>query len=176
MLWTIIILLILIGVIRKTMSSKSRDANLRRRKAFGVPPKTPIVTHHSGLVVPSGDVYTWKSENGIEFVSRATGAKCTIPLDRILGLQYVQDIQTYTTGGGRSIAGAAVGAVIAGPVGAIVGGRSKTKTKTEDRSLIVMRVKSEAGPEMDVLFKGSEFSYQALSKVLNGEVLRPDPS
>jgi hypothetical protein len=163
----IVIFLVLLAIGVGTAIVLSSKAERARRDKYGIPSTANLVPYQSGLAgITPGNVYVWRDEEGLQFVGQLNGTKRTIPLDRIVSLQYNQDIQTYSTGGGRSISGAVVGGVIAGPVGAIVGGRSKSKTKTVDRSTVNLRVKSEAGPEIDIIFQGGQTSYQVLSSLL----------
>jgi hypothetical protein len=161
----IFLVLLMAGVVTAIMlSSKAEKA---RRDKYGIPSSAHLVPYQSGLAgIAPGNVYVWRDEEGIQFVGQLNGTKRTIPLDRIVSLQYNQDIQTYSTGGGRSISGAVVGMAVAGTVGAIVGGRSKSKTKTVDRSTVNLRVKTDAGVEIDIIFQGGQTSYQALSSLL----------
>jgi hypothetical protein len=144
-----------------------RRSGRRKLAQYGIPSNAYLFLYESGLAnIRPGFVYGWRDENGLTFVADKDGTKRTIPLDRIVALQYNQDIQTFSTGGGRSITGAVVGGVIAGPVGAVVGGRSKAKTKTVDRSTVHLRVRGESDIEVDIIFKGGQKAYQALASLL----------
>lgn len=90
-----------------------------------------------------------------------------INIDNVLGFGYVGEIKRYieTKGGGVSIGGALVGSVIAGPIGAVLGGRKgiTTEEKVEDNRQLYLIIKDEDKVYNLELFS---FDYDLLKKVI----------
>jgi hypothetical protein len=87
-----------------------------------------------------------------------------IPRSNILGLSMDKSVQHVSTGGGRSIGGAVVGAVIAGPVGAIVGGRSSSNiTRLDESKTYFSSIVS--GMQFQMTFDGGQPTYNVLTSL-----------
>lgn len=120
-------------------------------------PSEAILLHYQGgnPGLSAGASLVWADAAGLVLVGLKTGKKIIIPKAHIQGVDLHSDVQTLTTGGGPSVTGAVIGDVVAGPVGAIVGGSRRSKTKTEDRSTVHVRVNS-TGIETALIFKGGQ--------------------
>jgi hypothetical protein len=98
---------------------------------------------------------------------RCASTRTEIPIANIVGIQFNEQWQVVNTGGGLSVGGAVAGALLFGPVGAIVGGQKRTKLQSFNRSSIRLRVRSDSGVEYDILFGGGLRGYERIAGLLS---------
>lgn len=136
----------------------------KRAKAFREAHEIPQDSNTVGYNYGYSDrlrskLYYWKGEDGSLNFSEASCAKNKIPVkinilkDNLVGFLVTGDITTSTKvkGGGVSIGGALVGNAVAGPVGAVIGGRKKVTsetTTTDTRQVILKFVEGGADKAM----------------------------
>lgn len=164
----VIVLLIVIFVVFPILGSV-REKKFRAR--YEVHTDARAFQYLGGLSgVRPGLVYAWRDEDGLKFVAKRDGTHKDVPFSNIVKVQFNSDVQTVTTGGGRSIGGAIVGDVIAGPIGAIVGSKKKATTKTIDRSTVDVVAKTDTGLEATIMFKGSRSTYNKIAEMVGASI------
>lgn len=113
-----------------------RRKEKNKRERLGVPKGAYKIHYYNGYDKQmSHKLYYWKDNNSLNFcdtVEKNGPIHITIPKECVLSFTSTGELSTQTnvSGGGVSLGGAAVGGVLLGPVGAIIGGRKKVKTKT----------------------------------------------
>lgn len=132
----IILAIILLIVFFANQSAKKNRAYLLEQ---GVPADHKAVMYYQGYNVSlNNPILFWITPDALhlcESCPRKKGGdltKISIPKENIIAFTKTGELtaQTNVSGGGASIGGALVGAAVAGPVGAIIGGRKKVKTHT----------------------------------------------
>lgn len=100
--------------------------------------RLPIIL--GGYTRPFGKtLWEWTENGTLKILETKPSIKGTqpyllsIPKENVIAFMMTGDrtVQSKVSGGGVSLGGAVVGAAIAGPVGAIIGGRKKVKTETQ---------------------------------------------
>lgn len=139
-------------------------------QSFGIPDQAPAVEYEGGHPdLPNKClVRVWSTSNHLFIASVVPLGKSKlvrIPAGDLVQLSLHSNVQHVNTGGGRSIGGAIVGGAIAGPVGAIVGGRSATKVETFDESKTYLFFRCN-GVLMQVIFKGGPDTYNKLAPII----------
>lgn len=166
MLILVIIIIVIVGLVMMVKAGGRRQERDRREK-YKIPTDASVLNYLGGHAqMKAGTVYAMSENAELILVSRESGERIAIPFGEISGVELNSDIQTYSTGGGRSVGGAVVGDIIAGPLGAIVGGSKKSKVKTEDRSTVLLRTKNQRGMEFAIIFKGGQYVYNNITKLL----------
>jgi hypothetical protein len=133
--------------------------NKATRIANGVPEGFKFLNYKAGsLGLKFGTICAWSEGKILRFSSKIGENQTGIPFDKILKVNFNSDVQTVTSGGGRSVGGAVVGGVILGPLGAIVGSRSKAKTHEVDRSTVHFSFMSERNIEQALIFEGTNYN------------------
>lgn len=152
------VILIVIGVIIAfiVLAKKGEEAS---RIKNGVPEGFKFLRYKAGsLELRPGKVCAWAEDEKLKF-SDINGLKqAEIPIEKIIKVDYDSNVQTVTTGGGRSISGAAIGGLALGPVGAVVGGRSKSETRKVDMSTVQLIFTGQNGIEQSLIFDGVDYS------------------
>jgi hypothetical protein len=163
-----ILILVVLFVVFPIVGSKNEQ---KRRANYQVPKTAYALQYLGGLSgVQNGLVYVWRQGDTVSFVAKKDGTTRSVDLSNVLHVQFNSNIQTINTGSGRSIGGAIVGEIVAGPVGAIVGSRSKTKTKTVDNSTINIVVINDSGKQATVTFKGKQATYNKVADILGASL------
>ena len=152
MIFLVIIALIILWVILASRKEK------KKRERLGVPKGAFKIHYYSGYDKPmSHKLYYWKDANVLNFcdtIEKNGPSRITISKENILSFTSTGELSTQTniSGGGVSLGGAAVGGVLLGPVGAIIGGRKKVKTKTTTTDTRKTIIKfSEDGIEKSIM-------------------------
>lgn len=130
----IVLTIILLIVFFSTRNGQKKRAYLLEQ---GVPADHKAAMCYEGGA-PSNLVLFWTTPDALHLcasrpqVKGGDLTKITIPKDDIVAFTMTGDVTTQTNvkGGGASIGGALVGAAVAGPVGALIGGHKKVKTQT----------------------------------------------
>lgn len=170
--WMVILLVIsAISFIVQGFTAMMRTAQKeelgKRRTQLNIPLNATLFIYNGGHPeLPAGKVSGWQSDESVEFTEMKSGHHVSISKTAIRSIDLHSDVQTVTTGGGRSLTGAVIGDVVAGPIGAIVGGTKKAKTKTIDQSTVHMRVTDSNGTEISLVFKGGQSTYNTLTSLL----------
>lgn len=132
----IIFLLVIVAIIFLCVHSNKKEKV--RKLSLNVPSGTKKVRYYEGYSENlSGYLYFWHDNNSLTFCDpKGNGRHIEISKDNILNFnmigEYHEDIKTTggeVKGGGVSVLGAAAGGAIAGPVGMVLGGRKKVKSK-----------------------------------------------
>lgn len=171
--WLVVILVLsaLIFVwssIKHAARKAAHKSLLKRREGLGIPANAELLTYQGGNPnLPSGQVSAWADETCVYFTEMQSGQQLGIPRIRIQRAELKQDVQSITTGGGRSLTGAVVGDMVAGPVGAIVGSRKSTKTRTIDRSTVHLHILNGQGAQVSMVFKGGQSTYNQIAKLID---------
>jgi hypothetical protein len=152
------IILLIIAVIIGLCVWKGKK-NKALRIANGVPDGFKYLNYKAGsLGLKYGTICAWTDEKILKFSSKIGENQIGIPFEKIIRVNFNSDVQTVTTGGGRSVGGAVVGGALLGPVGAIVGGKSKTKTREVDRSTVHFVFTGENSIEQSLIFDGGNYN------------------
>lgn len=138
-------LLFIVALIALIVYLNKKEKKLRGQ--FNIPSEAKKIFYYGGYTINlKPKIYFWNNDNTLFLCDPKTSDRhLTISKDNILNFslegEYHRD--TKVTGGGASVGGAIVGGAIAGPVGAIVGGRKKTKTKTTtvDTRKVILKFK-----------------------------------
>lgn len=101
---------------------------------------------------------------GFELI--ANGRVVPIHRTAIVSLNRDANVQHVNTGGGRDLKGATAGYLLFGPVGAIVGGRGKTKVERFETSRILMSIRLANGIQVQLSFVGDAKAYARVSGLL----------
>ncbi|MBC3889463.1 hypothetical protein GH810_14200 [Acetobacterium paludosum] len=169
----IFIIIVIVGLI---VLSSVMESN--RRKKFNIPGKGKKIRYYEGYNKPlQRKIYYWSDGKNICFCNSKSQTgdplRITIPKSDIIGFAQIGDLTTSTSvkGGGTSLSGAAGGALLFGPVGAIVGGRKKVKstTTTKDTRQVVLNFK-EDGVEKAMLL--DNLIYKDLTLSCAGKLIR----
>ncbi len=138
---------------------------------LGIPQSALLLEYEGGHPeLPSkGAVRLWGVSDMVRIVQLKSpftknASTITIPMSDIVTLSLDHNVQHVGVGGGRSIGGALLGGVLAGPIGAIIGGRSSDEVKRFDESKthLVMRYR---GIQLHLIFNGGDATYNKLSRV-----------
>ena len=130
MFFIVLLIIIILAIVLSVQGEK------KKRERLQVPKSARKITYFTGYDKKmSNKLYYWKNGNHLNFCDtkeKNGPVKITIPKENILAFTSTGEITTQTNvkGGGPSLGGAVVGAAVAGPVGAIVGGKKKVKTQT----------------------------------------------
>lgn len=159
--WLAVMIAAIYGIV---LLSKAEN---KRRKQYNIPANFTTFRYMGGHpTLQSGSMYGFSDSNGVAFVNRKTGQRFQCPFSCIGSIQLNSDIQTVNTGGGRSVSGAVVGGIVAGPVGAVIGGNKKTKVKEFDHSTVLFTFKALNDREFTLIFKGGQDTYNKLNRLL----------
>ena len=120
----------------------------KRREKFGIPKKGKKIKYYEGYNKPfTKQVYYWLDESGINICSSKSKTnsplRIAIPKLNVIGFAQVGDLTTKISGGGIGFGGAAVGGLLLGPVGAIIGSRKKVKSTNVDTRQVVLNFKED---------------------------------
>jgi len=122
----------------KLKYDKKREKELRQQEKL----KSQIINvdkikHISGLPIPDGtDVsirYEW---DNLKIISN--GTNYNVECDRILGATYKNEKELVNVSHNSSIAGAVGGAMLLGPIGAIIGGRKTSHESYKDNWILAI--------------------------------------
>lgn len=113
-------------------------------------------------------VTAFAKEDGV-LIKAVDKNEVMLPYDRIEDVQYVQAVETKDVD--KSVIGrGVVGALVFGPVGAVVGGMSGIgkKSKTKMRTFMLIAFESKDGTVMDIPLEiGGGTNYARVPKLLN---------
>jgi hypothetical protein len=132
----IIFLLIIVAIIFLCVHSSKKEKE--RKSSLNVPDGTGKIRYYEGYSEKlSSHLYFWHDNNSLTFCdSNGDGRHIVISKENILNFNMIGEYHEDTKvtggkvkGGGVSVVGAVAGGAIAGPVGMILGGRKKVKSK-----------------------------------------------
>lgn len=186
-MWIVIMLAIIIFgiliVIQQKKANKNskeknkliNDKNKEYHKRYNISHNYNVINCNNinGEVI-NESLYMWENNNNLNFISsnyleeekRILRELLSIPIDNIIFYAMEGDyrIDNIVEGGGISLSGAIIGGVIAGNVGAVLGGRKKITTtqKTVDERQTYLYYK-ENGEMRYIVF--NQYVYETLRKL-----------
>lgn len=129
------------------------------RAKHGIPKDFKVLHYKTGSIgFRSGKICAWTVGRILKFSLMTGELQFEIPFERIKKVSLNSDIQTVTTGGGRSVGGAVAGGILPGPVDAIVDSRSKTETRDVNRNTVNFVFISENNLEQSLIFEGRDYN------------------
>lgn len=146
-MWLVLLIfIVIVGLVIINMITENNA-----RKKFEIPSSGKKIKYFQGYNKPlKKEIYYWRDSRSLHFCnsrSKSEPLRIVIPKDNIIGFAMIGDLITSTSikGGGTSLGGAAVGGLLLGPVGAIIGSRKKvkSKTKTDDTRQVVLNFKED---------------------------------